>query len=602
MGNGINKVLPDLYLGNFKDARDREQLARNNITHILSIHDSAAPILQEMTYLCISAADLPTQNLTQHFKQSIMFMHESRLKGEGCLVHCLAGVSRSVTLVVAYIMTVTGLGWQEALAAVKVVRPCAGPNRGFQHQLQEFEATQAKQFREWLQKEYKDNPFNDEADLRELLAKMTKADEMNLDEDSGLTVSCGNGKQDYNRDEDAALFKAWALFKGKYKEGVDKPDPPTWKTRLRCALNKSNDFDELVQRSQLDITDPYKVYRIIPEAAKRGMKMSMEETPSHANSHGYVPPYTSPQNQVSGYMVSQERRDWRDYSPPEQQPLPPPHHHGPHAELQYGSSHYPSAFSRAWPGSHTENVFFCLYCTGFQLSFHTYLSESQLPVYSFDQSNAITDFSLHVSLYYRESMVKEVTTTSPEGCRITSSSSSSPSSSSSSSSSSEDKLHSGAETILFPFPYPESQRQGADMLPIVLEKGVLLWMTADGLYADRLCQGRVYWEGPMAPYMDKPNKLEKEQPCKLFDTQQFLIELQDFVHNGRHVPRYQVVLCFGDEYPRPTAPEEDDHSTGGASVCQKTVRRMRFEGWGDEGSEGRLRQEVLAQVHRKNGP
>lgn len=177
MGNGINKVLPDLYLGNFKDARDREQLARNNITHILSIHDSAAPILQEMTYLCISAADLPTQNLTQHFKQSIMFMHESRLKGEGCLVHCLAGVSRSVTLVVAYIMTVTGLGWQDALAAVKVVRPCAGPNLGFQRQLQEFETTQANQFREWLRKEYKENPFTDEADIRDLLARASRVKE-----------------------------------------------------------------------------------------------------------------------------------------------------------------------------------------------------------------------------------------------------------------------------------------------------------------------------------------------------------------------------------------------------------------------------------------
>uniref|UniRef100_G3PVU1 Dual specificity phosphatase 22b n=1 Tax=Gasterosteus aculeatus aculeatus TaxID=481459 RepID=G3PVU1_GASAC len=187
MGNGINKVLPDLYLGNFRDARDREQLARHNITHILSIHDSAAPILQEgrtgatnlhnnleMTYLCISAADLPSQNLTQHFKQSITFMHESRLKGEGCLVHCLAGVSRSVTLVLAYIMTVTRLGWQEALAAVRVVRPCAGPNLGFQRQLQEFEATQADQFREWLQKEYKDNSFSDEADLRDLLAAASK--------------------------------------------------------------------------------------------------------------------------------------------------------------------------------------------------------------------------------------------------------------------------------------------------------------------------------------------------------------------------------------------------------------------------------------------
>lgn len=42
-------------------------------------------------------------------------------------------------------MTVTRLGWSEALAAVKVTRPCAAPNLGFQHQLQEFESTQADQ-------------------------------------------------------------------------------------------------------------------------------------------------------------------------------------------------------------------------------------------------------------------------------------------------------------------------------------------------------------------------------------------------------------------------------------------------------------------------
>ncbi|XP_071782579.1 interferon regulatory factor 4a isoform X1 [Centroberyx gerrardi] len=406
--------------------------------------------------------------------------------------------------------------------------------------------------------------------------------DMNLEEDSSnLSVSCGNGKlrqwlidqidsssylglvwendeksifripwkhagkQDYNRDEDAALFKAWALFKGKYKEGVDKPDPPTWKTRLRCALNKSNDFDELVERSQLDISEPYKVYRIIPEGAKKGVKMSnMEETSSHVNALGYIPQYTSLHNQAPSYMVSQERRDWRDYTAPEQPPLPP-HHHGPHAELQYGQCHYPSPLSRPWPGAHTEN--------GFQVTrpFCTYSSESQPAVFTVDHNSAISDFSLHVSLFYRESLVKEVTTTSPEGCRITSSSSSSPSSSSSSSPCPEDRLYSGAEIILFPFPYPESQRQGAEMLPNVLERGVLLWMAHDGLYAKRLCQGRVYWEGPLAPYMDKPNKLEKEQTIKLFDTQQFLIELQDFVHHGRRIPTHQVVLCFGDEYPDP---------------------------------------------------
>lgn len=54
----------------------------------------------------------------------------------------VAGVSRSVTLVVAYIMTVTGRGWVESLAAVRAARPCAGPNLGFLRQLEEFENTE----------------------------------------------------------------------------------------------------------------------------------------------------------------------------------------------------------------------------------------------------------------------------------------------------------------------------------------------------------------------------------------------------------------------------------------------------------------------------
>ncbi|KAJ4935017.1 hypothetical protein JOQ06_007796 [Pogonophryne albipinna] len=69
-------------------------------------------------------------------------------------------------------------------------------------------------------------------------------------------------KKDYKQTEDAALFKAWAVYKGKYREGRDKADPTMWKTRLRCALNKSTDFLEVHERNQLDITEPYKVYFI----------------------------------------------------------------------------------------------------------------------------------------------------------------------------------------------------------------------------------------------------------------------------------------------------------------------------------------------------
>uniref|UniRef100_A0A8C9Y9C0 Dual specificity protein phosphatase 22-B n=1 Tax=Sander lucioperca TaxID=283035 RepID=A0A8C9Y9C0_SANLU len=185
------EILPDLYLGNIKVtsvskyqrllqyARDRELLAQHNITHILSIHDTAAPILEDMTYLCISAADHSKQNLIQYFRDSIMFIHESRLKGEGCLVHCVAGVSRSVTLVVAYIMTVTGRGWVESLAAVRAARPCAGPNLGFLRQLEEFENTELTEYQAWWKERYGKNSFNDDEEMENLLTRKSNSSSSN---------------------------------------------------------------------------------------------------------------------------------------------------------------------------------------------------------------------------------------------------------------------------------------------------------------------------------------------------------------------------------------------------------------------------------------
>ncbi|XP_009698826.1 PREDICTED: dual specificity protein phosphatase 22-A-like, partial [Cariama cristata] len=98
---------------------------------------ATAFVLQDMTYLCISASDSSSQNLLQHFKECIKFIHECRLGGGGRL----AGVSRSTTILVAYLMTVTELSWESCLAATKAVRSYVSPNFGFQQQLQEYEVT-----------------------------------------------------------------------------------------------------------------------------------------------------------------------------------------------------------------------------------------------------------------------------------------------------------------------------------------------------------------------------------------------------------------------------------------------------------------------------
>ncbi|NXT08882.1 DS22B phosphatase, partial [Prunella fulvescens] len=86
-----------------------------------------------------------------------------------CCAASLAGVSRSSTVLVAYLMTVTQLGWESCLAATRAVCPSASPNPGFQQQLQEYESTLLHQYRAWIRRDYGSNPFQDQEELQQLL-------------------------------------------------------------------------------------------------------------------------------------------------------------------------------------------------------------------------------------------------------------------------------------------------------------------------------------------------------------------------------------------------------------------------------------------------
>ncbi|GFO32912.1 dual specificity protein phosphatase 22 [Plakobranchus ocellatus] len=163
-------ILSGLYIGNFRDAKDLEQLENNNITHIVSIHDNAKKILDSKEYLCIQASDSPDQDLSLFFPQVINFIHRARLEGGGVLVHCLAGVSRSVTITAAYIMTVTNLSWRDALNSIRGARTVANPNFGFQKQLQNYESEHIEEERKKFKATFPHpSPFNDEEECRQNL-------------------------------------------------------------------------------------------------------------------------------------------------------------------------------------------------------------------------------------------------------------------------------------------------------------------------------------------------------------------------------------------------------------------------------------------------
>ncbi len=66
-------------------------------------------------------------------------------------MHCVAGVSRSATVVVGYLMCKRGWGFQRALSAVLDARPWVSPNLGFRAQLRELErlGCDLSQWRAW---------------------------------------------------------------------------------------------------------------------------------------------------------------------------------------------------------------------------------------------------------------------------------------------------------------------------------------------------------------------------------------------------------------------------------------------------------------------
>lgn len=86
-----------------------------------------------------------TKNLLNVYQNKPMieigyhFMDNVINSGGKVLVHCMAGVSRSVSLITYYLMKKNCLGFYDALAFIKSQRPIVNPNESFKNQLKNYE-------------------------------------------------------------------------------------------------------------------------------------------------------------------------------------------------------------------------------------------------------------------------------------------------------------------------------------------------------------------------------------------------------------------------------------------------------------------------------
>ncbi|CAM9187691.1 unnamed protein product, partial [Heterosigma akashiwo] len=142
MGGSPSKVLPGLFLGGCDVVDgDHEWFSENNITHCVSICHTTPPdsVIPATNKIFLEEPDNPGAVLAVHFDRVVNFVHAARVGGGTVYIHCAAGISRSTTMTLAYLMTATGLPWRRLLRFVASRRSCVCPNQGFQAQLQQYQ-------------------------------------------------------------------------------------------------------------------------------------------------------------------------------------------------------------------------------------------------------------------------------------------------------------------------------------------------------------------------------------------------------------------------------------------------------------------------------
>lgn len=135
-----NEIVPNLYVGDIASAYNRSELKQLGITHVLTAIAGVGPIFpNDFTYKNIPIRDVPGESISVYFNQSIDYISKAINGGGKVFVHCVCGVSRSATLVAAYLMKEYGMSCDQAVKHLQRRRSCVEPNSGFKKQLADFQ-------------------------------------------------------------------------------------------------------------------------------------------------------------------------------------------------------------------------------------------------------------------------------------------------------------------------------------------------------------------------------------------------------------------------------------------------------------------------------
>ncbi|XP_074840323.1 interferon regulatory factor 5 [Carettochelys insculpta] len=350
------------------------------------------------------------------------------------------------------------------------------------------------------------------------------------------------------QDDENTVFKAWAQETGKYSEGVDEPDPAKWKANLRCALNKSREFKLIYDGTKDTPLQPYKIYEVCEGPPANGDTLAGED---------------------QGYCLGEEEEELQKMTAltiadPSQgaEPLPP--YAWPKQEASYptpcGSSSFtllPPAGAAAPTGPFAAPGKLPVPSPGGSLPLAALpdlppADEALQPMEQFVPDLLISPHmlpltDLEIKFQYRGRAASALTISNPHGCRLFHSSLPA----------TREQVELFGPVTLEQVRFPgtehipsEKQRFYTHQLLDVMDRGLILELQGQDLYAIRLCQCKVFWAGPCATPRPGPNPLQRERKVKLFSLEGFLNGLILFQKGQTSTPPpYEIFFCFGEEWP-----------------------------------------------------
>jgi len=131
----MSRIASNLYLGSDEQAQSLHWLKSKGITDVINCAKELPNYFpKHFNYFRLDWDDTPDQFIKKKIEEAHSFVKEKSANAR-VFVHCYAGISRSSSVIIYFLMREHNMTFSQALHYVKQRRPIVDPNPGFGDQL-----------------------------------------------------------------------------------------------------------------------------------------------------------------------------------------------------------------------------------------------------------------------------------------------------------------------------------------------------------------------------------------------------------------------------------------------------------------------------------